>query len=82
MIKNESSLAGRATPVTYTGGTFVNSNRKESLLYVGTSGNLVCTMMEDSTPVTFTGLAVGYHPLNVKSITEAGTTASNILVLM
>jgi len=82
MVKNESSLAGRATPVTYTGGTFVNSNRKESLLYIGTGGNLVCTMMEDSADVTFTGLQAGYHPLNVKSITQSGTTASNILVLM
>ena len=81
MVKHEASIAGKAVAVTYTGGFFVNGN-KQALLYVGTTGNVKVDMMDGGDAITFTGLAVGYHPLNVKRIYETGTTATNIILLM
>jgi hypothetical protein len=47
-------------------------------IYVGTTGNLVVTTRTGD--VTFTNLAVGYHPIMAVRIKSTGTTAAGILV--
>ena len=49
-------------------------------LYVGVTGNLVVTMADGQTPITFTAAAVGYHPLQVTQVLTA-TTATDIVAL-
>ena len=53
-------------------------------LYVGVSGDVVVTMVDqaDGANVTFTGLAGGVvHPLEVKRVWNTNTTATNIVAL-
>jgi len=51
-------------------------------LYVGTTGNLVATVVDPITgvvaDVTFNNLAVGYHPIKCTKV-KAATTASQII---
>lgn len=51
-------------------------------IYVGVAGNVVATLadMADGTSVTFTGLAVGMHPISAKRVWEA-STATNLLAI-
>jgi hypothetical protein len=50
-------------------------------LFIGSSGNLVVTLVGDSTAVTFTNISPGYHPLRVKKVAATGTTCSGIVGL-
>ena len=51
-------------------------------IYVGGAGDLVVTLadMADEATVTFTGLAVGMHPISAKRVWEA-STATNLLAV-
>jgi hypothetical protein len=50
-------------------------------IYVGTTGNLAVTLSGDSSSVTFTNVAAGYHPLRAKRVLATGTTASGLIGL-
>lgn len=50
-------------------------------LWVGGAGDLSVIMRDGSSPVTFTGITVGYHPLRVSRVRATGTTATNIVAL-
>ena len=49
-------------------------------LYVGVAGDLVVTMADGQTPITFKAAAVGYHPLQVTQVLAA-TAATDIVAL-
>lgn len=46
-------------------------------IYVGVTGNVVAIC--DGTAVTFTALAVGWHPIRCTRINATNTTATNML---
>lgn len=49
-------------------------------LYLGVGGDVRVTLLDDANPVTFVGLAAGVvHPLRVKRVYAAQTTATNII---
>lgn len=50
-------------------------------LYVGTAGNLAVILEGMITPVTFTNVPVGWHPLRVKRVMSTNTTASGIIAV-
>lgn len=59
-----------------------NLTQTTRAIYIGSAGNLKVLMLEDSTPVTFTGLVEGtLLPICVKRVYETDTTASNIIGL-
>jgi len=68
-------------------GTLVTPNDSNDLgypvraIYVGGAGNAQVTLAGDSNPVTFTNLAVGWHPMRVRRVWATLTTATNILAL-
>lgn len=49
-------------------------------LWVGVTGNVKVTM-KDGSVVTFANLPVGWHPLRVKQVWSASTTASSIVAV-
>lgn len=49
-------------------------------LYVGATGNLVVTMADGQTPITFNSVPVGIFPIQVTQVLNA-TTASSIVAL-
>lgn len=49
-------------------------------LYVGVTGSLTVRMADGQT-VTFVGVAVGYHPLQVDMVLDTGTDADSIVAL-
>lgn len=50
-------------------------------IYTGAGGTLVCTLMDDSSDVTFVALPAGtVLPVRVKRVKATGTTASMNLV--
>lgn len=52
-------------------------------LYVGTGGDLVVILVNDSTAVTFKNVAAGtVLPLRAKIVKSTGTTAANIVALV
>lgn len=51
-------------------------------IYVGTGGDLVVQLDDDSLPVKFFNVADGsFLPLRVNKFVSAGTTAANLLAL-
>lgn len=48
-------------------------------LYVGTSGDLTLVGTASDDPVTFKGVAVGYHPLRPRRVMSTGTDADDIV---
>ena len=51
-------------------------------IYVGVSGDLSVILAEDTTAVTFVGLAAGVvHPIAAIRIRSTGTTATSIVAL-
>ncbi len=58
----------------------VNLANEGLYLYVGGSGNIKITSVDDST-FTMTGIVAGvWHKIIVKRVWSTGTTATNILV--
>lgn len=49
-------------------------------LYIGATGNLVVTMADGQTPITFNSVPVGIFPIQVTQVLNA-TTASSIVAL-
>jgi hypothetical protein len=49
-------------------------------LYIGATGNLVVTMADGQTPITFASVAVGILPIQVTQVLNA-TTASSVVAL-
>lgn len=47
-------------------------------LYVGVTGNVAVRMYGGQNNVTFTNLAVGWHPIQGDKVLSTGTTASDI----
>lgn len=51
-------------------------------VYVGAAGNLVCTLVDDTTSVTFVGVQAGsILPIRPKRVFATGTTATSLLAL-
>lgn len=51
-------------------------------LYVGTGGDVVLLLVDDSSTVTFSNVQDGtFLPLLVKQVYDTNTTASNIVIL-
>jgi hypothetical protein len=51
-------------------------------LYVGAGGDVRVTLVGDTNPVTFAGLAGGVaHPIRAKRVWATGTTATGIIGL-
>ncbi len=51
-------------------------------LYVGTGGDLVCTLANDASPVTFKDVPSGsWLPIRIRRVHAAGTTAANLVAL-
>lgn len=51
-------------------------------VYVGAAGNLVCTLVDDTTSVTFVGVQAGsILPIRPKRVLSTGTTATSLLAL-
>ena len=48
-------------------------------LYVGVTGNVAVRMLGGQNNVTFSNLAVGWHPIQGDKVLSAGTTASSII---
>jgi hypothetical protein len=48
-------------------------------LYVGVSGDVAVRMYGGGNNITFTGLAVGWHPIQGDKVLATGTTASDIV---
>ena len=51
------------------------------MIYVGGTGNISMTLLNDTSPVTFNSLPVGWYPFRAKRIYATGTTATNIVAL-
>ncbi len=52
-------------------------------VYVGTGGNLTCTLVNDDTPVTFFNVVSGsILPFRLKAVKATGTTATDIRGLL
>jgi hypothetical protein len=49
-------------------------------VYIGTSGDLHVTMMNNEV-VTFTALPIGFYPIRVRRVWSTSTTASNIVAV-
>lgn len=51
-------------------------------IYVGTGGNITCTLVGDSAPVTFLNVVGGtILPIRLQNVLATGTTASDIVGL-
>lgn len=50
-------------------------------IYVGVAGNINLTLARASGPVLFQNMPVGVHPLRVRRVHSAGTTAGGIVAL-
>lgn len=51
-------------------------------IFVGTGGNITCTLQNDTTPVVLKNVPSGaLLPLSVKSVASSGTTAADIVGL-
>lgn len=74
---NSTAPAHGAVAVTESDATVIPVTRG---LYVGVAGDLVVTMADGQTPITFTAAPVGYHPLQVTQVLAA-TNATNIVAL-
>lgn len=73
------SPASRAFAITPNDSTDLTTQTRA--LYVGTAGNLVVTLVGDSSSVTFSNVAAGYHPLRVKRVHATSTTATGLIGL-
>lgn len=73
-----SSPATRSTPVTPHDVNPVDPAPKA--IFVGTAGNVVGQLLEDTVDRTFK-LPAGYHPLRFKLIKATGTTAADMIGL-
>jgi len=74
-----STPAARSTPVVPHDSNELANIPKA--IYVGTAGDIVGRLIDDTADRTFKGLAIGYHPLRFKLIKAAGTTAADIVAL-
>ena len=55
---------------------------QKRVVYVGTAGNLSYTLADDGDEVVVTvPVAQGYHLLNVRTIYQTGTTATDLVIL-
>lgn len=51
-------------------------------IYVGVAGNLVCTLVDDTSSVTFVGVQAGsILPIRPKRVFATNTTAASLLAL-
>jgi len=84
--KIKSRHTGKAVALTnpITGGFSVTPSDSADLqevpisLYIGTTGSLRVTMMDDSV-VTYAAIAAGRHGIRVKRVWATGTTATGIV---
>lgn len=75
-----SAPAPNAEAVTPNDSTDLTNNSRG--LFVGTGGNLVLILTDDSSSVTFKNIADGtVLPLRVKRVLSTGTTATDIVCL-
>jgi len=71
-----------AQAVTFSGGTFTPTGGPATALYVGGAGNVVLKPTNNAAAVTFTGMLAGHiYRIPFVSITEASTTATNLVAL-
>ena len=75
-LLDASARSGAA--VTPSDSTDINTTKA---LYIGTAGNIKVILADDSSAVTLTNCAVGYHPLRVTRVYSTDTTASGIVAL-
>jgi hypothetical protein len=73
------SPAGSAFAITPNDGADLATVTRS--IYIGSSGNVSVILAGDSSAVTFSNMAVGYHPLRVKRLRSTGTTAGSIVGL-
>lgn len=50
-------------------------------IYVGVTGDIHCTLLNDSSAVIFTAVPIGIWPFRVKRVYATGTSASGIIGL-
>jgi hypothetical protein len=50
-------------------------------LYVGVAGDVVAILADNLDPVTFKGMPVGLHALQIKTVVKTGTGATNMVAL-
>lgn len=71
------------TPVTPSDSASIYSGNYCNYIYVGASGDVTAMVISPltglPTATLFSGLAVGYHPIQTNRINATGTTASKIL---
>lgn len=70
--------ASKAVAVTPSDATVIPVTRA---LYIGTGGTLVVVMADDTATTTFTNVAAGIFPVQVKQVYSTDTTASGIIAL-
>ncbi len=71
--------ARKSQTVAFTDGLFTATIQPTAIV-VGVAGDVIGQLLEDTTDRTFK-LGAGVHPLRFKSITESGTTATNLIVV-
>lgn len=74
-------LASKCTPVTYTSGSFLVTEDNSAGIFVGSDGNIVGQLEQDTEDRTFAVKGGIPYPFKFKSINETGTTAGGLLIL-
>lgn len=74
------SPASRAFAITPSDSTDLTTVTRS--LYVGSGGNLSVILVGDTSAVTFTNIAAGYHPLRIKRVRSTGSTATGLVGLI
>lgn len=76
------NVAEDCEEVDLTGGDYDNTaNDLKTVLYVGTGGDITLTLRNSTVPVTYKNVPSGKDLLvDVKTIFQAGTTASDLII--
>lgn len=76
-VSNEAARAGTAIAVSSVDQVLTKPTR---WVQIGTAGNLVCRLADDTADVTLNNLQQGIHPLAVAIVRHTGTTAAGVLL--
>ena len=78
---NRPNFAARKAQAVDISSTDFTPDQVMKEIYVGSTGDLVAIMADDTAPVTFKTVPVGRYALQIKTVVKTGTTAANIVAL-
>jgi hypothetical protein len=91
MNLDDGSAISQTNPMPTTNGTAlsaidvvphdVNEIPRTKRIYVGVAGDVKALLSENTIPVVFKALPVGFHDISAKVIWATGTTATDILAI-